>query len=140
SVSCVVLRALDVRLHVRGRQQPNRVPELGELACPVMRRGARFHADKTDRNLCKKRNYLCATKFSHNDDIAMRVDSMDLEDVLGQIDTDGADVHAAPTDESFHNDHPMALRCRVRASSTTSFATKHLSPLLNQVGHDPTIA
>jgi hypothetical protein len=34
-----------------------------------------------------------------------------------------------PTDESFRNDHPMALRCRVRASSTTSFASISLCPL-----------
>jgi hypothetical protein len=49
------------------------------------------------------------------------IDAVDLEYVLGDIQTDGGNLHL---DGSPHviplDDHSMALRCRERAPSTTS--------------------
>jgi len=49
------------------------------------------------------------------------VNAMRLEDVLGKVPTDCANLHVDdPFDVIRNNNHPMALRCRARASSTAS--------------------
>jgi hypothetical protein len=46
---------------------------------------------------------------------------MDLKNVLGEIKTDRGNLHLDGSPQVIrHNDHPMALRCRERAPSTTS--------------------
>ena len=45
----IVLLPLDERLHVSRRDQPHLVPELADLAGPVMRSGARLHRDNAAR-------------------------------------------------------------------------------------------
>jgi hypothetical protein len=49
SISGIVLVALDVGLHILRRHQAHLMPKLRQLARPIMRRGASFHADKTWR-------------------------------------------------------------------------------------------
>src|SRR5215468_7378885 len=51
SIDRIVLAALDVRHHVLGRHQPYIMPELLELARPVVGRRTRFHADQARREL-----------------------------------------------------------------------------------------
>src|SRR5215472_6074096 len=45
SIDRIVLVALDIGLHILGRHQPHIVPELLELARPIMGRRTRFHTD-----------------------------------------------------------------------------------------------
>jgi hypothetical protein len=62
--------ALDVGLHVLGRHQPDLMSQLAELARPVMRRGARFHAHRHGGNAVKnfitwlRRSCFLTTTFS----------------------------------------------------------------------------
>ena len=62
-----------------------------------------------------RRSCFLTTTFS------ARIDAVDLEHVLGDIQTDRGNLHL---DGSPHvirlDEHPMALRCRERAPSTTS--------------------
>ena len=58
-----------------------------------MRRAAGFHADQAGRDLAEKLEYLFAAQLPGNDDLAVFVDAVDLEDVLGQINADGANLH-----------------------------------------------
>jgi len=58
SIDRIVLAALDVRHHVLGRHQPYIVPELLELARPVMRRRTCFHADQARRELGEEGQHL----------------------------------------------------------------------------------
>lgn len=47
-IGCVVLVALDVRLHVGRRHQPHLMPEGAEFAGPMARRRAGLDADKAE--------------------------------------------------------------------------------------------
>ena len=93
SVGGIVLVALDVGLHILRRHQPDLMPELRQLARPIMRRGASFHADKTWRQCFEERNHLAAAKLLSDDDLLGRVDAVNLEHVLGDIQTDRGDLH-----------------------------------------------
>ena len=54
----IVLVALDVGFHILGRHQPHIVPELLELARPIMGRRTRFHTDQARRKLGKEGQHL----------------------------------------------------------------------------------
>ena len=58
-----------------------------------MRRGAGLHADETRRQRLEERQHLAAPKLLPNDDLLGRVDPVDLEHVLGDIQTDRGDLH-----------------------------------------------
>jgi hypothetical protein len=83
--------------------------------------GARFHADKARRQRLEELQHLAALKLLPNDDLLGRVDSVNLEHVLGDIQTDGGNLHVNRSLMCFdRNDHPTAARCWERAPSTTS--------------------
>jgi transposase-like protein len=54
-----------------------------------MRAGACFHADETRLEAFEKLQDLAAAQLAPEDHHAVRVDAVDLKDVLGQIDADG---------------------------------------------------
>jgi hypothetical protein len=58
----IVLVAFDVGLYVLGRHQPNLVAKFSQLACPIMRRGTRFHAHQTRRQRREERYHLAAPR------------------------------------------------------------------------------
>jgi hypothetical protein len=82
----IVLVALDVGFHVLGQHQPN-------LTCPVMRRGTRFHAHQTRRQRLEERYHLAAPQLLPDDHLLVRVDAVNLKDVLGEIKTNRANLH-----------------------------------------------
>ena len=92
-VGGIILVALDVGLHILRRHQPDLMPELRQLARPIMRRGASLHADKTWRQRFEKRQHLAAAKLLPDDDLLGRIDPVDLEHVLGDIQTDRGNLH-----------------------------------------------
>ena len=51
---------LDERLHVSRRNQPHLVPQLGDLACPVVSARARLHGNKTARLRGEEGEHLIA--------------------------------------------------------------------------------
>src|ERR1700719_2697476 len=64
-----------------------------EFTRPIMSRGAGFHADKASRQRLEELQHLAAPQLLTNDDLFSRVDAMDLEHVLGDIQTDRGNLH-----------------------------------------------
>src|SRR5215210_3810820 len=88
----VVLLSLDERLHVRRRDQLHRVAELGDLAAPIMSAATRLHGHRAGRQRCQERQNLSAAQLLAKDHRACAVSPMELKDVLGEIEADGADL------------------------------------------------
>ena len=89
----IAFGSFDVALHVARRHYPDGMSEIGQLACPMMRRAAGFHADQAGRNLAEELEHLLAAQLPVDDDLAIAIGAMDLEDILGEIDADGANLH-----------------------------------------------
>src|SRR5439155_16387405 len=117
-VGSIVLLPLDVRLHVGRRHQTHRMPQRFELARPMMRRSTGFDADEARRQPLKEWQNVPALELTANDYITCRVNSVDLKNRLGDIETNCRDrLHVwllrivgaltAPTS--------MALPCRWRS-------------------------
>src|SRR5450759_2269532 len=92
-VGGIVLVALDVGLHILRRHQTNLVAELRQFTRPIMCRGAGFHADKTRRQSLEELYQLAAAKLLSDGDLLSRVDAVNLEHVLGDIQTDRGYLH-----------------------------------------------
>ncbi len=84
-IGCISLVALDVRPDKLRGNEAHGMSELGELATPVVRRPACFHANRARLNFREVRQYVCAPQLPTYDDMALRIYSMNLEQVLGQI-------------------------------------------------------
>ena len=67
--------------------------QLRQLARPIMRRGASLHADQARRQSFEERYHLAAAKLLPDDDLLGRIDPVDLEHVLGDIQTDRGNLH-----------------------------------------------
>src|SRR4029077_14705273 len=117
-VGSIVLLPLDVRLHVGRRHQTHRMPQRFELARPMMRRSTSFDADEARRQPLKEWQNVPALELTANDYTTCRVNSVDLKNRLGDIETNCRDrLHVwllrivgaltAPTS--------MALPCRWRS-------------------------
>src|SRR4051794_33860131 len=87
---CRVLLPLDERLHVSRRNQPHLVPQLGDLACPVVSARARLHGHKTARLRGEEGEHLIAPQLLAEQDRAGDTCRVCLEQVLGQIQSDRA--------------------------------------------------
>src|SRR4051794_24421484 len=86
----VVLLSLDERLHVRRRDQLHRVAELGDLAAPIMRAATGLHGHRAGRQCGQERQKLAAAQLLAKDHRARAVSPMELKDVFGEIEADGA--------------------------------------------------
>src|SRR5204862_7251943 len=126
SVCSIVPLPLDVRLHVGRRHQTHRMPQRFELARPMMRRSAGFDADEARRQPLKEWQNVPALELTANDYITCRVNSVDLKNRLGDIETNCRDrLHVwllrivgaltAPTS--------MALPCRWRSRPQHQYRT-----------------
>ena len=67
--------------------------KLGQLARPVMRGRAGLHADEAGWQLPEKLDDLPAPQLPGDHRLARRVDAVHLEHVLGEIQTDRANLH-----------------------------------------------
>ena len=114
---------------MRGRQQPNFMPELYQSPPPMMRRGARLHRHHAWRQRGEKRDELGAPELAGNNDLAIGVDRVDLKDPLRQIQTDPRDASKIPDRLAhgrlpfrwgFDNDH-LGTLMPFGAPSTPSF-------------------
>jgi hypothetical protein len=76
----VVLLALDVGLHIAWRHQPDLMAELGQLACPMMRRGAGLDPDQAGRKLGEEGKELRSPNLPTDHDDAVPVDPVNLKD------------------------------------------------------------
>src|SRR6476660_3619264 len=87
------LVALHIGLHVPRWHQPNVVAELPELARPVMRPRARFHPDQAWRQLGEGGEHLAAPQLLLQHHLPLGTDAVRLKHVLGEIQTDRANLH-----------------------------------------------
>jgi hypothetical protein len=92
-IGSIVLIALNVGLHVLGRHQPDLVAKLAQLASPMVSRGASFHANQARWQGLKERHHLAAPQLLPDDHFLIGVDAVNLEDVLGEIQTYRANLH-----------------------------------------------
>jgi hypothetical protein len=66
--------------------------ELGDLAAPVVGARAGLLGHRAGRERCQEHQKLAATQLLAKDHHARAVGSMELKDVLGEIEADGADL------------------------------------------------
>src|SRR5271166_5725301 len=78
-------------LHMRRRDEPHRKAEILQLPPPVMRGGAGLHRNDAPRKRVEKLQKRSAIDRAGNDDEARRVDRVNAEDPLGQIEPDARD-------------------------------------------------
>jgi hypothetical protein len=65
-----------------------------DVEAPLTRpRLARGHADEARRQSFEERHHLAAAKLLSDDDVLGRVDAVNLEYVLGEIQTDRSNLH-----------------------------------------------
>jgi hypothetical protein len=122
-IGSVGLVALHIGLHVRGRHQPDLVPERDQLACPVVCRCTSLHADEAGRELAEVIEDLSATKAHLGDPATLGICRVDLEDLLGDVEANNANLHADGSCSKWTNAAAtMARRCRLQGPSTPSMA------------------
>jgi hypothetical protein len=85
SAGRIVLVALDERLDIGWRNEPDSVPELGELAPPIMRSSAGFHSDEARRLGREKSQQPRPTDLLAEHDAAQSIRPMGLKYVLGDV-------------------------------------------------------
>ena len=78
-ISGIVLMPLHIGLHVGRWHQANGVAKRLEFARPMMRRGAGLDTDQARRQLLEERQHVPALELTTQDDIALRIDAVDLE-------------------------------------------------------------
>jgi hypothetical protein len=82
-VSRIVFLPFDVGLYVGRRHQAHGVAERLELARPMIRRGTRLDANQACRKLLKERQNVTALQLPVDDNLALRINAVDLEYRLG---------------------------------------------------------
>src|SRR3954470_18038191 len=88
----VVLLALDERLHVRRRDETDRMAELGDLTPPVVGAATGLHGHRAGRERGQEREELAAAQLLAKDHRPRAVSPMELKDVFGEIEADGANL------------------------------------------------
>src|SRR3954449_5128658 len=74
------------------RDQLHRVAELGDLAAPVVGAATGLHGHRAGRQRCQERQKLAAAQLLAKDHRPRAVSPMELKDVLGEIEADGANL------------------------------------------------
>ena len=67
--------------------------QFAQLTRPVMRRSACFHACKARRQPLEDRHHMAAPQLLAHHNLVIGVDAVNLEHVLGEIETDRANLH-----------------------------------------------
>src|SRR3954454_12697797 len=66
--------------------------ELGDLAPPIVSAATRLHGDRAGRQRCQERKQLAPAQLLAKDHRARAVGPMELKHVLGEIQSDGANL------------------------------------------------
>jgi hypothetical protein len=73
---------------------------LRELTRPVVRRGTSFHAHQARRQRLEKCHHLASPKLLPDNHLLRRINTVNLEHVLGDIQTDRGNVHFPSCDST----------------------------------------
>jgi hypothetical protein len=92
-ISCIVLVALHVWFDVAWRHQAHLVPERGDLTGPKVRGAACFDAHEIRRQGSKKGCNLATAQPPAQNDSPGRINAVQLENMLRNVDTDGNLAH-----------------------------------------------
>ena len=92
-VGRISLVAFDVGLYVLRRDQAHLVPEPDQLPRPVVGARARLHADHAGRLLREERQQIAAPQTTPENGMGGRINTVHLEDGLGEIKADREDGH-----------------------------------------------
>src|SRR6516164_10155246 len=88
----VVLAALHIGFDIGRRHEPRVMPQPPEFACPLMRRCARFHPNAARRQIGKELKNSRSTNTLANDHRAICINTVNLKQVLGDIQSDRANL------------------------------------------------
>src|SRR5262249_35610420 len=114
----------DIRLDIPRRHQLHGVPELGNLASPIMRAAAGLHADQARRQLGKECQNLIAPELPGDDDLTFAIDAMHLEHLLCKVEPDGGNCrHGRPSLVIRRQRSLYGTSMSCEAPSTSSIAT-----------------
>ena len=69
------------------RHQLNLIAKLDQLPSPMMRGGARLNTHQTGRLLLEEGQYLTPSQLTADNRVALRVNAVDLKNVLRKINT-----------------------------------------------------
>ena len=88
----IILLPFHVGLHIGGRDEPHIMTQRADLASPEVRRRACLQTDPTGWKITEKIQNGGPAKLPAKDDLAVSVNTVKLEDRLGQIDPDGCNI------------------------------------------------
>src|SRR5262249_30919957 len=88
----IVLAALHIGFDIGWRHEPRVMSQLFELACPLMRRCARFHANAARRQIGKELKNSRSTNALADHHRAICINTVNLKQILGDIQTDRANL------------------------------------------------
>src|SRR5437899_4443841 len=91
-IGSIVLAALHIGFDIGWRHEPCVMPQLLELACPLMRRCARFHANAARRQIGKELKNSRSTNTPPDYHRAISIDAVNLKHRLRNIDPDRANL------------------------------------------------
>jgi hypothetical protein len=91
SVSHVVLLPFDVGLHISRRHQSHGMAEYLQLARPMVGRGTGLDTNQAWRQLLEERQHVTTLQLAADDHLTGGINSVDLENRLGDIKTDCRD-------------------------------------------------
>jgi hypothetical protein len=112
-VSRIVLVAFHIRLDVAGRHQTHVMPATSDLARPEVRSAAGLNANNTGWQSGKEARDLAPTQPSAQNDSPEPVNPVELENMLREIDPDGANLaHGWLLSLVISTTTILALRCR----------------------------
>src|SRR6516165_6426283 len=96
------------------------MPQLPDLTRPIMRRAASLNANQTRRQGLEERQYFRPLKLPPQYCLASCIDPVQLEDTLGDVQTDCGNLHGDGSFSSL-NGPSLAHRCRQGSSTASDF-------------------
>src|SRR6516225_12200106 len=106
------------------------MPQLPDLTRPIMRRAASLNADQTRRWGLEERQYFRPLQVPPQYCLASCIDAMQLEDPLGDVQTDCGNLHGGGSFSSLHSTarawHIDAVRGRPPHQILSPLATLRL--------------
>src|SRR5712672_3317563 len=110
-ISRIVLLSFDIGFHVGGRHQAHGVAQRLKFTRPIMRRRTGLDTNEARRQLLKERQHIPPLQLTAKNNIAIRINAVDLKNRLRDIETD-----------SRNRSHDLAPSNHRRLTAPTSMA------------------
>src|SRR6266404_4890331 len=126
-ISRIILLSFDIGFHVGGRHQAHGVAQRLKFTRPIMRRRTGLDTNEARRQLLKERQHIPPLQLTANNNIAIRINAVDLKNRLRDIETDsrnGSHDLAPPNHRRLTAPTSMALSRRWRSRPQHQFQTR----------------